>query len=55
MIGGDDKGRGYDTVKGGIGKSYDKIEDVTVSVSRNFDMLSEITTGNEVKKIDCYR
>ena len=45
--------RGYDRVKGSIGKSYDEIEGVTVSVSRNFDMLSEITTGKEVKKLDC--
>ena len=43
--------RGYDRVKGSIGKSYDEIEGVTMSVSRNFNMLSEITTGKEVKKI----
>ena len=43
--------RGYDGVKGstGIGSSYDEIEGVTVSVSGNFNMLSEITTSNEVK------
>ena len=46
--------RGYDRVKGSIGKScYDEIEGVTVSVSRNFNMLSEITTGKEVQKLDC--
>ena len=38
MIRGDNKRRGYDRVKGGIGKSYDKIEGVTISMSRNFDI-----------------
>ena len=42
--------RGYDRVKGSIGRSYDEIEGVTVSVSKNFNMLSEITTG-KVKKL----
>ena len=42
-----------DRVKGSVGKSYDEIEGVTVSVSGNFNMLSEITTGKEVKKLDC--
>ena len=45
--------RGYDRVKDSIGKSYDEIEGVTVYVSRNFNMLSEITTGKEVKKLNC--
>ena len=45
--------RGYDRVKGSVGKSYDEIEGVTVSVSWNFNMLSEITTGKEVNKFDC--
>ena len=45
--------RGYDTVKGSIGRSYDEIEGVTMFVSRNFSVLSEITTGKEVKKLDC--
>ena len=45
--------RGYDRVTSSVGKSNDKIEGVTVSVSRNFNMLSEVTTGMEVKKIDC--
>ena len=40
-------------VKGVIGDSYDKIEGVTMSVSSNFAMLSEITTGKMVKKLDC--
>ena len=32
--------------------SYEKIEGVSVSVSGHFNMLSEIITGNEVKKLD---
>ena len=43
----------YDGFKGSIGRSYDQIEGVTVSVSTNLNMLSEITTGKEVKKLDC--
>ena len=38
--------RGYDGVEGSIGKSYDEIEGVTMTVSGNFSMLSDITTGN---------
>ena len=53
MIRGDNIRRGYDRVKGSVGKSYDKIEDETVSVSGNFNMLSEITTGKEVKRSNC--
>ena len=34
-------------------RSYDEIEGVTVSVSRNFHMLSEITTGKKVGKLEC--
>ena len=34
--------RGYDRVKGGIGRSYDEIEGVIVSVSGNFNMLSDM-------------
>ena len=45
--------RGYDRVKDIIGRSYDKIEGVTVSVSRNYNIMSEITTGKEVKRLDC--
>ena len=45
--------RCYDRVKGSIGRSYDEIEGVTVFVNRNFNMLSEITTGKEVTKFDC--
>ena len=45
--------RGYDRVKGSIGRSYDEIEGVTVCVSKNFNMLTEITTGKEVKKLYC--
>ena len=47
--------RGYDSVMGCIGRSYDETEGVTVSVSRNFNMRSEITIGKEVKKFDCWR
>ena len=43
-------GRGYDRVKDSVGNSYDEIEGVTVSMSGNFNMLSVITTGKEVKK-----
>ena len=46
--------RGYDRIKGSIRKSYDEIEGVTVSVSMNFNVLSEISIGKEVKKkLDC--
>ena len=45
--------RGYDMVKGSIGRSYNEIEGVTISVSWNFNVLSEITTGKEVNKLDC--
>ena len=44
--------RGYDRVEGSIGRSYDEIKGVTMSVSRNFKMLSEIAIGKEVKKLD---
>ena len=42
--------RCYDRVEGSIGRSYDEIEGVTMSLSRNFHMLSEITTGKKVEK-----
>ena len=45
--------RGYDRVKGSVGKSYDEIERVTMSVSGTFNMLNETTTGKEVKNLDC--
>ena len=45
--------RGCDRIKVSICRSYDEIEGVTVSVSRNFNMLSEITTGKEVTKLNC--
>ena len=45
--------RGYDRVEGSIGRSYDEIKGVTMSVSRNFHRLSEITTGKKVEKLDC--
>ena len=46
--------RDYDRVKGSSGRSYDEIEDGTVSVSSNFNVLSDITTGKEVKKIELF-
>ena len=45
--------RGYDRVEGSIGRSYNEIKGVTLSVSKSFHMLSEITTGKNVKKLDC--
>ena len=45
--------RGYDRVESSIGMSYDEIKGVTMSVSRDFDMLGKITTGKKVKKLDC--
>ena len=45
--------RGYERVGGSIGRSYDEIKGVTMSVSRNFHMLSEITTGKKVENLDC--
>ena len=45
--------RVYDRVEGSIGRSYDEIKGVTMSVSRNLHMLSEITTGKKVDKFDC--
>ena len=34
--------RGYDKVEGGIGRSYDEIKGVIMSVSRDFHMLGKI-------------
>ena len=45
--------RGYDRVEGSIGRSYDEIKGVTMSVSRDFHMLGKITTGKKVEKLDC--
>ena len=45
--------RGYDRVEDSIGRSYDEIKGVAMSVSRSFHMLSEITTGKKVEKFDC--
>ena len=45
--------RGYDRVEDSIGRSYDEIKGLTMSVSRNFHMLSEITTGKKVEKLHC--
>ena len=44
--------RDYDRGNDSIGRSYDEIECVTMYVSRNFHMLSEITTGKKVEKLD---
>ena len=53
MIYGDNIRRGYVGVKGSIGRSYDEIEGVIMSVSRNFNLRREITTGKEVNKLVC--
>ena len=45
--------RGYDRVDGSIGRSYDEIKGVTMSVSRDFHMLGKITTGKKIEKFDC--
>ena len=45
--------RGYDRVEGNIGRSYDEIKGVTMSVSKDFHMLGRITTGKKVEKLDC--
>ena len=45
--------RGYDRIEGGIGRSYDEIKAVTMSVSMDFHMLGKITTGKKVDKFDC--
>ena len=45
--------RGYDRIECSIGRSYDEIKGATMSVSRSFHMLSEITTGKNVEKMDC--
>ena len=46
--------RGYDGVEGSIGRSYNENEYVTMTVSENFNMLSEITTGKNVYTLDCF-
>ena len=45
--------RGYDRVEGSFGRRYDEIKGLTMSVSRSFHMLSEITNGKKVEKFDC--
>ena len=45
--------RGYDRVEGSMGRSYDEIKDVTMSVSMDFHMLGKITNDKKVKKLDC--
>ena len=53
VIRGDNVRRDYDGVDGSIGRSYDEIKGVTMSMSRNFHMLGKITTGEKVEKLDC--
>ena len=43
--------RGYDKVEGSIGRSYDEIKGVTMSVSSDFHILVEITTGKKVENL----
>ena len=45
--------RSYDRAEGSIGRSYDEIKGVTMSVSRDVHMLGKITTGKKVKYFDC--
>ena len=45
--------RGYDRVESSIGKNYDEIKGVTMSVSRDFNVLGKITSGKMVKTLDC--
>ena len=45
--------RGYDRVEGSIGRSYDEIKGVIMSVSGSFHILSDITTGKKHEKFDC--
>ena len=41
--------RGYGRVEGSIGRSYDEIKGVIMSVSKDFHMMDKITTGKKVK------
>ena len=45
--------RCYDRVEGSIGRSYADIKGVTMSVSRNFHILNELTTVKKVEQFDC--
>ena len=45
--------RGYDRVESSVGMNYDEIQGVTMSVSRDFDVLGKITTGEKVEKLNC--
>ena len=49
MISGDNVRRGSHRVEGCIGRSYDEIKGVTLFVSRNFHILSQITTARKVE------
>ena len=41
------------TYEGSIGRRYDEIKGVTMSMSRNFHKLGKITIGEKVEKLDC--
>ena len=51
-IWGDNVRRGYDRVEDSIGRSYDEIKGVTMSVGRNFHKLGKITTGKKIEKLN---
>ena len=53
VICGDNVRGGNDRVEGSIGRRYDEIEGVTMSVSRHFHMLGKITAGENVEKSAC--
>ena len=40
-------------VEGSIGRSFDEIKGVTMSMSRNLHMLGKITIGEKVETLDC--
>ena len=43
--------RDYDRIECSIGRSYDEIKGVTMSVSRDFHILGKITTD---QKVECW-
>ena len=40
-------------MKSSVGNNYDKTDGVIMPMRLNFYLLSEITTGKEVKKLNC--
>ena len=44
---------GYGRVGGSIGRSYDSMNGVTMSVSSDFHMLGTITTGKKAEQFNC--